>query len=596
MPDSFPKDTTYMVVVYDEHGIYINQKTRNLVNGKINLTDGFSLTSGKEYTFLIFSYGSKEITPIPSTMALNDIKVSLDKEYDFYYQIEKRVVSGMAQIISPIDIPVQLTQEFTQITLEVNALGLGNITDIKASFSPHYKTIDIALTQGKITVQGSPVSRTFEFDSKLLNAPNITSKPAAIYSDKEITNGKLSLTINGIQAEVSLSDFVFKPNRYKLKLIIKSIYAIKDISTGYGHVLVLTRNGEVYAAGDCFSHGRLGQGAFLNIGYLPPSIKRVYASWEQSFVVDESGRLYVTGNNAFGQLGIRVSTTLNATADIYKFIEVKGISDLEQVATGTHHTFIITKSKKLYATGRNDFGQLGLGDNTNRSSFTEVDLSGISGSVDQVDASEMHTLIKTSDGNLYGTGNNTYGELGSAVKIGSSINRFGKIPFEHGKIKDIACASTAYNFIVTESGELYGFGQNTWGQLGTGNTNAASPITKINLPFTKKIKSITALRVHSFIVTEDGELYAAGNNDFKKLGLSDGNRTSFEKVPLDFKVEKLASGESSEHFTFLQSTTGKIYAAGSNYAGELGGITAFTVHKLDGFREVPFPSNILPDF
>nr|WP_199162069.1 FISUMP domain-containing protein [Elizabethkingia sp. ASV34] len=220
LPDSFPKDANYMVVVYDEHGVYINQKPRNLVNGKINLTDGFSLTLGKEYTFLIFSYGSKEIEPIPSTMALNNIKISL-KGYDFYYQIEKRAVSGTAQIISPIDISPKLLQKFTQITLAVNASELGNITDIKASFSPHYNSTDIALPEGKITVQDNTVSKAFEFDTKLLNTTNITSRPAVIYSDKEITNGKLSLTINGIQAEVSLSDFIFKPNRYKLNIIIK---------------------------------------------------------------------------------------------------------------------------------------------------------------------------------------------------------------------------------------------------------------------------------------------------------------------------------------------------------------------------------------
>ena len=69
--------------------------------------------------------------------------------------------------------------------------------------------------------------------------------------------------------------------------------------------------------------------------------------------------------NKLGQLGLGDTTSRNT------FTEVTGIAGtISTVIGGLHHTYILATDNKLYDTGRNDHGQLGLGDTSNRNVFT----------------------------------------------------------------------------------------------------------------------------------------------------------------------------------------------------------------------------------
>ena len=59
--------------------------------------------------------------------------------------------------------------------------------------------------------------------------------------------------------------------------------------------------------------------------------------------------------------------------------------------------------------GSNDYGQLGLGDNRKRNTFTEVTASG---PLQAVVYGMKHMLILLQGGTVHATGNNTRGQLG----------------------------------------------------------------------------------------------------------------------------------------------------------------------------------------
>ena len=83
------------------------------------------------------------------------------------------------------------------------------------------------------------------------------------------------------------------------------------------------------------------------------------------FLESRSGglSLYATGRNSFGQLG------LGDTADRNTFTVVG--SGYTAIAAGTFHSLAL-KGTDLYATGYNGFGELGLGDNAGRNTFPFV--------------------------------------------------------------------------------------------------------------------------------------------------------------------------------------------------------------------------------
>ena len=68
---------------------------------------------------------------------------------------------------------------------------------------------------------------------------------------------------------------------------------------------------------------------------------------------------------------------------------------------------IIKSDGSVWGTGRNNYGQLGLGDTSDRHSFTDTGVQ-----AKQVECGNFHAMIIKSDGSVWGTGYNNYGQLG----------------------------------------------------------------------------------------------------------------------------------------------------------------------------------------
>ncbi|MFN3411870.1 MAG: Ig-like domain-containing protein [Exilispira sp.] len=82
-------------------------------------------------------------------------------------------------------------------------------------------------------------------------------------------------------------------------------------------------------------------------------------------------------------------------------VNITTVSLIISISTGTYNSLILKEDVTLWATGFNNFGQLGSGDTNNISTFTQV-LAGVK----QVSAGGLHTLILKEDGTLWATGYN----------------------------------------------------------------------------------------------------------------------------------------------------------------------------------------------
>ncbi|NXY13768.1 HERC5 ligase, partial [Atrichornis clamosus] len=79
--------------------------------------------------------------------------------------------------------------------------------------------------------------------------------------------------------------------------------------------------------------------------------------------VCEGGELFTWGKNTHGQLGVGSQTTLIPQPQLVE--RLKGIP-LAQIAAGGAHSATVSLSGAVYSWGKNDFGQLGLGDTEDR--------------------------------------------------------------------------------------------------------------------------------------------------------------------------------------------------------------------------------------
>lgn len=121
-------------------------------------------------------------------------------------------------------------------------------------------------------------------------------------------------------------------------------------------------------------------------------------------------------------------------------------------------------------------------------------------------------------------------------------------------------AGLAHSLAVTSSGQLYAFGNNYSGQLGiaaTSGTNNATPPTLVRLPgATGPVVQVSGGLDYSLAVTSTGQLYAFGDNDYGELGSATNNgpfnfgpnpTPMLVSLPGGASVETVARGATAKH-------------------------------------------------
>ncbi len=121
------------------------------------------------------------------------------------------------------------------------------------------------------------------------------------------------------------------------------------------------------------------------------------------------GGMSVGGTTAFGGVSVGGTTASTAGTGLAGGCGSPDAIAFQVVATGSSHTCVLTATGAVRCWGRNDFGQLGDGTTTHRSSPSTGDvLSGIAG----LAAGVNHTCALMKASSVRCWGNNLHGELG----------------------------------------------------------------------------------------------------------------------------------------------------------------------------------------
>jgi hypothetical protein len=147
--------------------------------------------------------------------------------------------------------------------------------------------------------------------------------------------------------------------------------------------------------------------------------------------VDTSGNVFFVGYNPYGGLGTGNATnytTYQAVNGAWSGKVAKVVFSGNAFST-SGSTYILTTDGRLYASGYNSVGQLGVGDTNNRNTFTEVLRNTNGAKVVDVHAfgfsnSEYGAYITLDDGTMMATGANNYGATGGDVQVFGNKHSF----------------------------------------------------------------------------------------------------------------------------------------------------------------------------
>jgi alpha-tubulin suppressor-like RCC1 family protein len=261
------------------------------------------------------------------------------------------------------------------------------------------------------------------------------------------------------------------------------------------------------------------------------------------------GPLYMWGDNSYGQLG-------DGTTDIKRSPTMIGSSsDWMEISCGTFHSAAIKTDNTLYTWGNNTSGILGLNDAVPRSSPTQV---GSDTTWAHISCGYINTAAIKTDGTLWVWGNNGYGQLGNDdfgyFSLPLLSQKYEKSPIQVGLDTDwyqIACGKYTIAALKNNGltgAELWVWGNNSYGQLGTNDTDRRSSPVQTVIP-TQYWISVDTKNNHTQAVDYDGKIWAFGSNFYGQLGDS-------TYISRSSPVQNIVSG------VFIKVAAGHEHAAG----------------------------------
>lgn len=277
-----------------------------------------------------------------------------------------------------------------------------------------------------------------------------------------------------------------------------------------GQDALILINGTVWGWG-LNADGGLGVGDTnsRNVATQVPGLNGIVAissGADHAMALKSDGTLYAWGKNAYGQLGVPPNPPANQSNSPQP-VPFAFPAPIVQIAAGNGQSLALDRNGTVWAWGT----PLGLPTSVNATP-TAVAFSG-NPTIVLIALGWDHALAVDSTGTLWTWGGNSQGELGNGTQTSSAVPA---ILHMSNPIAAVA-AGELFSLAVDNAGEVWGWGYNTVAQLGLGNTNSPVLSPLLNNSISGPIALATG-DAHAFALFSSGTLYGWGEDSNGQVG------------------------------------------------------------------------------
>jgi alpha-tubulin suppressor-like RCC1 family protein len=318
--------------------------------------------------------------------------------------------------------------------------------------------------------------------------------------------------------------------------------------------------------------GELGAGNLANATTpqrlpLPPGVTNwitAAGGTARTVAIDQSGRFFSCGGNAFQNLGVPGVVLSNLTLAPFP----AGVSRWTEAAAG-NNTLLLSDAGAAYVLGNSpplsNYPQPYSGE------LVQVPLPTTAA---HVIAGRTHYLVLGADGKIYLWGYNDAGQIGQGFTSGISVTNVATLPFPAGVTAWLRVAAGGFHCLaVGDDNNLYAWGANNYGQLGIGS-NASTVSTPVQVPFPSGVthwQQLSAGEYASFALGNNGRIYACGYNPSGILATgSTTNELQFKEVIRPAGVTNSIALGSGRYHGMAVGEDGVLYSWGAALYGGLG--------------------------
>lgn len=276
-----------------------------------------------------------------------------------------------------------------------------------------------------------------------------------------------------------------------------------------------------------------------------------------SFAIDREGKVWATGYNVNGQLGL---------GDINQreyFTPIEDLPPIIMVSAGVEHTLFLDQDGHVWGTGSNSHNQLGFDDSPNIATTGRGGLSNANRTspemipnlefIVSIAAGENTSLFLDNQGRVWESGITTY-----PLQL--------NVPF----ITAISAGPKASVLIDIEGGVWINKLSRRIVQDETGNNVYLREYEReLGIP---PMKAASVNSLHILLLDREGKIWSRGLNNYGQVGRVTykgwkEDFTTFEPIVLNSKIAKISAG--GVHSLALDEN-GQLWVFGSNKEGELG--------------------------